>query len=62
MSHLYCRISDGITVNWEPDETDLGKQAVESVVGSVESYPADVTDEQAKQIREEYQSLIENNE
>lgn len=35
------------------------KQAVESVVGAVESYPVHVTNDQAVQIREEYQRLIE---
>jgi len=55
---LYARPGPA-PIYWTPDNADLGKQAVESVVGPVESYPADVTNEQAEKIREEYAALLE---
>jgi len=55
---LYRR-GDAPPIYWEPDQTDLGRQAVESVVGAPDSYPADVTNETAAAIREEYQRLVE---
>lgn len=59
MTHLYQRPGSRAPVRWEPQYETLGKQAVESVAGAVESYPVDVTDTQAAQIREEYQRLVE---
>mgnify|MGYP006948691271 CR=1 FL=1 len=56
---LYKRPGDRSPVLWEPDDTDIGKQAVESVTGAVEAFPADVTAEEAAQIRAEYWQLIE---
>jgi len=59
MTHLYTRPGGRAPIHWEPDQPDLGRQAVESVVGAPDSYPADVTDEEAEQIREKYQQLLE---
>lgn len=56
---LYRRTSNGIPIDWEPDDADLGKRAVEAVVGPVESFPVDVTDEDAAAIREEYRRLLD---
>lgn len=60
MTHLYQRPGNRMSelpIHWNPEDETLGKQAVESVVGQVQNYPADVTAEEAAQIREEYQQL-----
>jgi len=54
---LYIRCSSGATVEWSPPDTPFGKQSVESVCGPIDSYPVEVSDEQAAEIREEYESL-----
>jgi len=59
VTHLYTRPSVGAPIHWDPDKTDHGRQAIESVVGPVDAYPVEVTDEQTAQIREEYQRLLE---
>jgi len=59
VTHLYTRPGNRVSVYWDPENKTIGKQAVESVVGPVESYPADVTNEQAEKIREEYAALLE---
>lgn len=56
---LYTRSGDRVVINWTPKKTDIGKQAVSAVLGPVESYPADVTDEEAEKIREEYRRLVD---
>lgn len=56
---LYTRPGDRVQIYWEPEETDLGKQAVESVRGTVDGFPVDVTAEEAEMIREEYAALLE---
>lgn len=59
MTHLYTRAGDRAPIHWEPDETDLGRQAVESAVGSIDTYPVDVDRQTAAQIRAEYQRLVD---
>lgn len=56
---VYNRDTESAVVRWDPPNTSAGKNAVESVMGSVDSFPVDVTDEQAEQIREEYRRLVE---
>ena len=59
MSHLYVRQTDHAPIHWGPEQITLGKQAVESVTESVDSYPVEVDGETAEAIREEYQRLVE---
>lgn len=58
MTKLYRRPGGRVPIYWEPDQTDLGKQAVEAKAGPVDNFPADVTEEQAAAIREEYARLL----
>jgi len=54
---LYTRQRNSLLVRWEPDDENAGQKAVEAVVGAVESFPAEVTNDQAEQIREQYEEL-----
>jgi len=56
---LYERSGNRVPIHWTPDQTNLGKRAVENVVGTPDSYPVDVDDETAAEIRAEYQRLVE---
>lgn len=59
MTHLYTRLGDRAPIHWEPDDEPTGKTAIEDVLGSVpESYPVEVDQQTAEQIREEYENLI----
>jgi hypothetical protein len=55
---LYTRPGGGAPVHWNPDYEQIGKEAVESVVGATDTFPVEVDGSTAKQIREEYQRLV----
>jgi hypothetical protein len=55
---LYIRPGNRVDVSWSPDDPTTGKEAIDAVVGSVDSYPVEVDRETAAQIRDEYQRLV----
>lgn len=59
MTLLYRRTDGHTPIPWEPEHINHGKQAVESVVDTPDSYPVDVDSQTAAQIREEYRKLVE---
>jgi hypothetical protein len=59
MTEIFFRTQSGYKVTWVPEKTDMGKQAAESVVGSVPQFPVEVTADQAEAIREEYWALLD---
>ena len=53
----YTRIEDGLEIEWKPDDETLGSKAVENIIGETGS--PEVDDQTAKEIRKEYQNLLD---
>lgn len=54
---LYRRPGGAAPVGWEPDDVGLGKEAITEIVGEPDSWPAEVSNEEAEEIREMYEKL-----
>lgn len=65
MTEFYRRDSNGHKIDWQPDDDDLAKQALENTPKTgvpdhamiPEDAPVEVDNQTAKAIREEYQRL-----
>lgn len=52
----YVRIKDGVEIEWNPKEKNLGKEATTEVTGKSD-FPVKVTDSEASDIRSRYKEL-----
>lgn len=46
-------------VVWTPKEESTAEEAISNVLGDVDAYPVEVTNDQAKEIREKYEELTD---
>jgi hypothetical protein len=46
-------------IEWEPDDTVAGRDAVQHVVGNVDNWPVEVDGDVARDIRDRYLEVVE---